>query len=73
LSNDNYAEKAEAMRKKDMGTTTCTLGMRITAMKVYSVKEDKFDSYGKPWGKKVTDDTMLDSLKVFFNNGQTIR
>jgi hypothetical protein len=73
VGEDATPEKAEAMKKKDMGTTTHTLGIRITAMKVYKKKTGEFTSYGKPWGKKVTADTMLVSLKEFFDNGDKIR
>jgi len=73
VGEDASPEKAEAMKKKDMGTTTHTLGMRITAMKVYKTKSGEFTSYGKPWGKKVTQETMSSSLKEFFDNGEKIR
>jgi len=73
VGEDADPQKAEAMKKKDMATTTHTLGIRITAMKVYKKKTGEFTSYGKPWGKKVTQETMVDSLKEYFDNGEKLR
>jgi len=73
VGEDASPEKKASMQKKDNGTTTVSMGMRITAMKVYQAKTGDFSTYDKPWGKKVTPETMTDSLKVFFDNGEEIR
>jgi len=73
VGEDATPEKKEAMLKKDMETTTHTLGIRITAMKVFRTNKGEFVSFGKPWGKKVTKENMQQSLKEFFDNGQNIR
>jgi len=73
VGEDASPEKKASMEKKDKGTTTVSMGMRITAMKVYQAKTGNFVTYDKPWGKKVTPETMAESLKVFFDNGEEIR
>jgi len=61
------------MGQKDKATTTCTKGMRITAMKVYQLDGDKYLTRDKDWGKKVTDSILKDSLATFFHNGTDAR
>jgi len=73
VGEDASPEKRELMHKKDMGTTTCSLGVRITAMKIYQADKQDYVSYGKDWGKNVTDANFLESLIVYFNNGKEIR
>jgi len=72
VGEDASPEKKAAMEKKDFGTTTHTLGLRITAMKVYSHELNDYESYGKDFGKKVTDATFLDTLKIFFHGRKEI-
>jgi hypothetical protein len=79
-------EKLNAMRKKDLATTTATLGIRITAMKVLYPElvspdektlvpklEWRVDTYNKAWGKKVTDKTMEESLELYFRPSKIVR
>jgi len=73
VGEDASPEKKEAMKKKDMGTTTHSIGIRITAMKVYQTASGQYESFGKPWGKAVTDATMVESLQKFFHNGTHLR
>jgi len=73
VGEDASPEKRAAMEKKDKGTTTQSLGMRITAMKVYQASTKDFKSLDKSWGKSVTQDKMTKSLEVFFDNGEEIR
>jgi len=73
VGEDATPEKRAAMELKDKGTTTQSLGMRITAMKVYQTATDDFKSYEKTWGKKVTTETVVESLTKFFDNGEDIR
>jgi len=61
------------MEKKDNGTTTKSLGLRITAMRVYLPEKSDNVAYGKDWGKKVTTETFVESLKIFFHNGSGFR
>jgi inositol-hexakisphosphate kinase len=73
VGEDASPEKKASMEAKDRGTTTHSLGMRITAMKVYQTDKADYVSLGKAWGKKVTPETMLESLSQFFNNGERLR
>jgi len=73
VGEDATPEKREAMEKKDRGTTTASLGIRITAMKVYQTKSGDFKSYDKAWGKNVTEQTIVQSLQTFLDNGEEIR
>eukprot|EP01120_Amphizonella_sp_Union-15-10_P010269 TRINITY_DN408_c0_g2_i1.p1 TRINITY_DN408_c0_g2~~TRINITY_DN408_c0_g2_i1.p1 ORF type:complete len:456 (-),score=109.09 TRINITY_DN408_c0_g2_i1:31-1266(-) len=70
---DAPPEKREAMRKKDEKSTTVSLGLRFTGMKVYREDKDGFEKFGKDWGKDIKDDTFVSSLKLFFDNGKEIR
>jgi len=70
---DATGEKREEMLKKDFGSTTVTLGMRITGMKVYDEKKQENVQYTKSWGRKVTPDTMVDSLNKYFDLGTRVR
>jgi len=73
VGEDASPEKKEAMQKKDMGTTTHSLGIRITAMKVYQHDKQDYVSYGKDWGKNITAENFVENLKVFFHNGKEVR
>jgi len=73
VGEDASPEKKASMEAKDRGTTTHSLGIRITAMKVYQTEKNDYVSLGKSWGKKVTPETMLESLSQFFNNGSRLR
>jgi len=73
VGEDASPEKKESMGKKDSQTTTVKLGLRITAMKVYQVDKSDYVSFGKDWGKKVTEDNFFDSLMNFFHNGKGVR
>jgi len=73
VGEDATAEKKERMGKKDMSTTTHTLGIRITGMKVYQTGTKDFVALAKPWGRKVTENTMFESLRKYFDNGKAIR
>jgi len=73
VGEDATPDKRAAMEKKDKGTTTVSLGLRITAMKVYQTKTDDFKSFDKVWGKSVTDATVVESLSKFLDNGEQIR
>eukprot|EP01118_Nematostelium_gracile_P004140 TRINITY_DN14876_c0_g2_i1.p1 TRINITY_DN14876_c0_g2~~TRINITY_DN14876_c0_g2_i1.p1 ORF type:complete len:294 (+),score=78.41 TRINITY_DN14876_c0_g2_i1:52-933(+) len=73
VGEDASPEKKAAMEKKDKGTTTVSLGMRITAMRVFDETTGEFKGYDKAWGKSVTDTTFLESLKVYFHNGNALR
>mmetsp|Transcript_14363 Transcript_14363/g.15922 ORF Transcript_14363/g.15922 Transcript_14363/m.15922 type:complete len:249 (-) Transcript_14363:48-794(-) len=70
---DAKGDKRKRMEAKDAQTTTTSLGIRISGLRSYILDKDDYDSRDKPWGKKVTDKTMKESLTLFFNNGKTIR
>eukprot|EP00027_Filamoeba_sp_ATCC50430_P004612 CAMPEP_0168556132 /NCGR_PEP_ID=MMETSP0413-20121227/8713_1 /TAXON_ID=136452 /ORGANISM="Filamoeba nolandi, Strain NC-AS-23-1" /LENGTH=470 /DNA_ID=CAMNT_0008587045 /DNA_START=8 /DNA_END=1416 /DNA_ORIENTATION=- len=70
---DATPEKREQMLKKDVKSTTSSLGLRITGMKVYQVTNGEYLQYTKSWGRKVTDDGIEDALLKFFSNGQNVR
>ena len=66
-------EKQAEMTKKDMKTTTTTLGLRVCGMKVHSPeKGGEVFKVGKPWGKAVKDATEMKSAitKFFSRNGE---
>jgi hypothetical protein len=73
VGDDATPEKRANMEKKDKMTTSVSLGIRIIAMKVFQTKTQDYKLYDKPWGKKVTPDAMLDSLKNYFDNGEEVR
>jgi len=73
VGEDASEEKRQKMQQKDQSTTTVSLGMRITALKVWNVKTKEYNAYDKSWGKKVVEKTMLDSLKVYFDNGEKMQ
>jgi len=61
------------MGKKDAATTTVSLGMRISGLRSYQPKKSEYVVKDKSWGKKVKDNTMAESIAVFFNDGVNIR
>jgi hypothetical protein len=73
VGEDASPEKKDAMGKKDKETTTWKLGLRITAMKIWQADKKEYISFGKDWGKKVTEDTFLESLLNYFRNGKETR
>jgi hypothetical protein len=64
-------EGIEDAIRRDKSTTTTTLGLRFCGLRVH-LHNGEVRSYGKPWGKKVTDSTFLSSLKEYFHNGSTV-
>ena len=66
---DAAGDKLEDMRKKDLISTTCSLGMRFTGMRVWNETKGNFDRYNKSWGRAVTPDSFNSSLLLFFTNG----
>jgi len=73
VGEDATPEKKESMRKKDESTTTVTLGIRICGLRVFQSKKNEYIVKDKPWGKKVKDNSMNESIGLFFNNGESIR
>jgi len=73
VGEDATPEKAAVMRSKDVDSTTVTLGLRITGMKVWKEDKNDFVQYTKSWGRKVTAETVTSSLREFFFNGKTFR
>jgi Ca2+-binding EF-hand superfamily protein len=69
---DAAGAKLEAMRAKDLESTTHVLGMRFTGMRVWNEPTDTFERYNKSWGRKVTVDSFDDALKIYFNTGNTV-
>jgi len=63
---DATGKKLEDMQKKDSSSTTVTLGLRFTGMRVWQEATDTFERYSKTWGNAVTDATFEDSLLLFF-------
>ncbi|KAI7883188.1 SAICAR synthase-like protein [Lichtheimia hyalospora FSU 10163] len=64
--NDATAEKREKMQKNAKGTTSETLGIRISGMKVYNTIDRTWAIYDKQFGRSRTADTILDGLLAFF-------
>jgi len=73
VGEDATPEKKEGMKAKDESTTTVSLGIRISGFKVWRPNEEKFVSKDKAWGKNVKDNTMLNSLALFFSDGGFVR
>jgi len=73
VGEDASSEKREKMKAKDDATTTTTLGMRISGLRVFQCKRGEYVAKDKPWGKKVKDSTMGEALSTFFHNGEKIR
>jgi len=61
------------MGKKDAATTTVTLGMRISGLRSYQSKKSEYVVKDKSWGKKVKDNTMAESIAIFFSDGVSVR
>jgi len=70
---DADEKKRQRMLQKDQGTTTISLGIRFSGMRVYHSSSDEWLKRDKAWGKKLTDTTILDALKQYFSDGQKIR
>jgi len=70
---DASPEKREGMEKKDKESTTFSLGMRITAMKVYQSTNGDYIKTGKKEGQKVTEETFSEALSQYFKNGKSFR
>jgi len=49
------------------------LGIRICGLRSFQPKKNEYVVKDKPWGKKVKDTTMTDSIGLFFNNGESLR
>jgi len=62
-------EKKRKMRKKDMESTTHSLGMRITGMRVQDVYAHEVEAHGKVWGRAVTEEGTQTALERFFRDG----
>jgi len=73
VGEDASEEKKASMKAKDDATTTTTLGIRLSGFRVYQPKKGEYVLKDKSFGKKVKDNTMTDSLAVFFNNGEKVR
>lgn len=69
---DAVGAKLEAMRAKDNQSTTVTLGMRFTGMRVWQQPTDTFERFNKSWGRKITEDTFDNGLKIFLNTGNKV-
>lgn len=70
----SYAEqepetKKAKMRKKDMESTTHTLGMRITGMRVHNVYEHTQNIHDKVWGRGITEPATQKALEEYFCDG----
>jgi len=66
-------KKKESMRKKDEATTTVTLGIRLSGFRSFHAQKNEYVVKDKPWGKKIKDNTMAESIGLFFSNGVVIR
>jgi len=73
VGEDATPEKRESMRKKDESTTTVSLGIRICGLRTYLPNKKEYIVKDKPWGKKVKENAMTESMGIFFNNGNLIR
>lgn len=59
-------KKLHEMRKKDLQSTTCELGMRITGMRVWNEATQTYVKYGKVWGRSLTTENFSEALALFF-------
>eukprot|EP00759_Apiculatamorpha_spiralis_P054250 PhF_6_TR688/c1_g1_i2/m.1083/K07756/IP6K, IHPK; inositol-hexakisphosphate 5-kinase len=63
---DASVKKKRSKATKSLLTTSATLGIRISGMKLYSRKTDMVTQYDKAVGRELTVQTMLAFLKEFF-------
>ena len=73
IGEDATPDKAEAMRKKDMQSTTHSQGFRITGIRCYRHDKEDYVQFSKSWGKHVTVETLPAALLEYFNDGVSIR
>jgi Inositol polyphosphate kinase len=66
-------EKLESMREKDLGSTTHSVGVRVTGLKVWHAHpEPGFVRQTKSWGRQITKDTLPSSMRCFFHDGASL-
>jgi len=70
---DAHGEKREAMLLKDKGTTTVTLGQRLTGFRTYRFDNNDYIKLGKDVTKKITQEDYPKYLNDFFDNGKGVR
>jgi len=57
----------------DTMSTSDSLGFRICGMRVYQMDDGSYRVRDKPWGMGVNGNKMIDALKEFIENGETLR
>jgi len=68
-------KKTVMLKALDSYSTSKNFGFRVCGMRVYQVKTGEFVVKDKPWGTAVKNNTesMLEALKIYFNNGERIQ
>jgi len=63
----------EEQLKKTMNCTSGQLNFRIVGMQIYHLDTRNFIKKDHSWGRQLSKETVKDGLKLFFNNGPSIR
>lgn len=71
---DATPDKLQSMLKKDMGSTTHSLGVRVTGLKVWhqSLTPPGYVRQTKSWGRKLTAESLPSSMRCFFTDGDLL-
>lgn len=64
---DSSPTKRAIVLAKDQKTTSATLGMRFTGMRVWNKTTGEYDRYNKSWGRALTSDEFQAALGLFFH------
>jgi len=71
---DCTPKKLEGHKKRDMETTTATLGFRFCGMKVWSPKKEDYERFPKNYGWTCFEDAqMISALRQFFLSDDHVR
>jgi len=78
MGTTSYEEDTKLAKKLKQGaadvlSTTSELGVRICGLQCYQVKQDNFIKKDKSWGVSLTAQTFGPFLKVYLQNGVSIR
>ncbi|KTW30835.1 hypothetical protein T552_00547 [Pneumocystis carinii B80] len=64
---DASAEKRKRLEEVSKHTTSGCLGFRVSAMRIWNVKQGVYQSYSKEWGKSLTESTISEGLNEFLS------
>jgi len=73
VGEDATQEKRTEMEKKDKGTTTVSLGIRVVGARIYDVDKKQYIVKKKDYGKNLKDSDIPSGLSFCFGDGNKIR